>query len=295
MVSELVGGLLAILAAVFSSIRYYFVRKATSPKGPINTVMVSLIVGSLFFIPASIILNYPNFELSKVGVLAFFAAGLLATLGFICLYESVRRIGASRSSPIIRGSLLIASLIAILFLGESVETLHLVGIILLFLGVALVSFGASRDNSDSKSILPLELILPLAAMVTIGFLDPIVSLGYAEGVPVTVGLAIQRLTAFAVLTLLFLLKGWHPLRPFRTQERSLYFGAAIAVTFFVVCLYLALSIAPVVVVTPLRGMDPLFVLILSHFYLKKLEKITKILVIGVILTVLGGILVGVFL
>lgn len=292
---ELVGGFLAILAAIFSAVQFYFVRNATSPKGAINSVIVSFLVGSISFFSVSIILNYPNFRLPKVGAFIFIICGLLEAFSVVFLYEGIRRVGASRSSPIARGSLLISSLIAVLFLGESVKILHFFGIVILAFGVVLVSFEAASNNLDSVSTLSLDLAFPLVAMVLFGVAAPLASLGFSKGLPVTIGLAIQRLIAFTTVLLLFLIRGWHPFRPFRMQERGLYFGAAIAATLFLACFYLALSITPVVVVTPLRGTDPLFVVIISYFYLERLEKITKVLVIGVVLTVLGGALIGIFL
>lgn len=292
---ELIGGFIAILAAIFSAVRFYFVRKAESPKAPFRIALVSSLTGLLFFVPASLILNYPDFVLSRVSLSVFVVVGVFLALWLNFTYESVRRVGASRTSPITRGSMLIASLIAVAFLGEIVETFHLVGIFILFLGVALVSYETGEEESDSEPIFSMDLTFPLTAMVIGGFNAIFVSLGYAEGVPVTVGLSISLLTSFIVMILLFLCRGWRPFRLFHVQERSLYIWAGIAFVAAFACWNLALSIAPVVVVQPLRGTGPVFVLLVSYFYLKRFEKITKILVIGAVLTVIGGALIGVFM
>lgn len=292
---ELVGGVLAILAAMFSAVRFYFVRKATSSRGPVRIVLISFLMGTLLFVPVSLLLNYPDFGLSRIGFSIFVIVGLLLALFLNFAYESVRRIGASRTSPITRGNMLIASLIAVLFLSETVEVLHLVGIIVLFLGVALVSYETGEEKSDSESLFSLDLIFPLSAMIFGGVNSVSVSLGYAEGVPITVGITIQLLTSLIVMVLLFLYKGWPLFRFFRAPKRSLYVWAGIAFVAMLACWNLALNIAPVVVVQPLMGTAPLFVLLISYFYLKRLEEITKILVIGAALTVLGGVLVGVFM
>ncbi|KXB08370.1 hypothetical protein AKJ56_01465 [candidate division MSBL1 archaeon SCGC-AAA382N08] len=291
----LIGAFLAVLSSGFSALRFYFARKTVSPRSPYRVTIVSSLVGVLFFVPASLILNYPDFRLSWVGFFIFVVVGLLIAFALILMYESVRRVGASRTSPIIRGNMLIASLIAVLFLGETVETLHLIGIVILFFGVALVSYETSGGESDSESLFSLNLAFPLTAMILVGFTSISVSLGYAEGVPVTIGLAVQLLTSFIVILSIFLYSGRHPLKPFRVEEKNLYIWAGISYVTFLACWNIALSIAPVVVVIPLTGMTPLFVLLLSYFYLKQLEKITKILVFGVLLTVLGAALVGIFM
>ena len=52
--------------------------------------------------------------------------------------------------------------------------------------------------------------------------------------------------------------------------------------------FLALSMAEVVVISPLLGTPPLFTLAFSHFFLRKLERITPRLILGIVL-VIGGI------
>lgn len=292
---ELIGGFLAVLAAITTAARYYYIRKTTHSNGTIYAMFVSFLAGSLFFVPTSIILNYPNFGLSKIGIFIFVLTGVLFPLSLGCDFEGTRRIGASRASLILMGHLIIASLIGVSFLGETVELLHGVGIILLFLGVVLVIYESGEKGSELQSVFSLDLFFPLMAMLGAGVLVPLISLGLAEGVPITVGLAIYYSVSVIILALFFQYKGWSLFRPFRVQERDLYLGVSTAVISFAIFYYLALSVAPVSVVTPFRGTGPLFVLIVSYLYLKKLETITKRLVFGVLLTVLGAILIGIFM
>jgi len=55
--------------------------------------------------------------------------------------------------------------------------------------------------------------------------------------------------------------------------------------------FFALSLAPVVVVSPLQSTSPIFALLLSHLFLGHLERITLRLVIGSFLVVGGVILI----
>ncbi len=295
MESESLGAFFSILAAISISIRYYFLRKTIHLKGVIYSVFITFLLGALFFIPVSIILNYPNFELPKIGITIFVILGLLEFLIVRCEFEGIRHIGASKTSPIIMGSLLIASLISVLFLGENVEIPHWIGIILLFSGVAIVSYESNKNNQKSGTILSVGIVFPFIAMILIGVAIPLVNLGYSKGVPVTIGLAITQLVALLILTFFSRYKSWNLSNSFNTEERSLYFGVGVSYVVFYLFFYFALSIAPVSVVSPFNGTGPLFVLIVSYLFLKQLEKITKILVVGIILTVLGAVLVGVFM
>ncbi len=57
--------------------------------------------------------------------------------------------------------------------------------------------------------------------------------------------------------------------------------------------FFALSLAPVVVVSPLQSTSPIFALLLSHLFLGHLERITLRLVIGSLLVVGGVVLITV--
>ena len=68
--------------------------------------------------------------------------------------------------------------------------------------------------------------------------------------------------------------------------------AGVSATWGVTFLFLALTEAPVVLVAPLSGTHPLVSLVLSHFFLQKLEKVTFRTVIGALLVVIGVTLIA---
>ncbi len=60
----------------------------------------------------------------------------------------------------------------------------------------------------------------------------------------------------------------------------------------IICMFFALGMAPVVVVTPLQSINPLFALLWSYLFLGRLEKITPKLILGSVLVVAGVILIA---
>lgn len=58
-----------------------------------------------------------------------------------------------------------------------------------------------------------------------------------------------------------------------------------------ICFYLALDNAPVVLVSPVSGTSPLFAIIFTTVFLKRLERVTTRMVVGVIFVVIGVALV----
>lgn len=293
---KIAGGLLAVFSALFFAIRFLLVRKATVTGETLDAVLVTIIVDTAIFLPLGIFLNYPNFKLSISSLFAFIGAGIFAPfLGLILLYESTRRIGPSRASPIARGSMMISALIGIGLLGEHATLLHLLGIFVLLLGVIIVSYESKSLNSGPSPDLKwgLNMIFPLGSMLCLGLAYPLMKFGFSK-TPITVGSTIIYITALSAMTIFFFYKGRSPLDPFESSEKYIYLVAGfvhfIAVTLF----YCALSFSPVVYVAPIRSISPIFVLLLSFVFLSRLEKINYKLIFGVILTVIGGILIGYF-
>ena len=75
----------------------------------------------------------------------------------------------------------------------------------------------------------------------------------------------------------------------RAPRRALAFVAmgGLAMSTGVSLLYLALSLAPVVVVSPVFALNAFVALVLAHFFLQRLERVTPPLVIGTVLVVAG--------
>ena len=81
-----------------------------------------------------------------------------------------------------------------------------------------------------------------------------------------------------------------PLAPGRALVHMALAGAtgAWGVSF----LYLALDRAPVVLVAPVTGAHPLFAIVLTYFFLKRTEAVTRRTVLGAVLVVVGVALIA---
>lgn len=294
--STLMSIFLSILSALMLAIEIIFIRKSTVSGDPMDAVAITMWVNVLIFLPLSLILYYPDISLDLKTVLVFGAAGVSGTfLTRMCLYHGTKKVGASISQPIFKGDLLVSSLIAILFLGETVTSGHILGIFFLTVGVATVSYEMESNSSESNYIPPASLLLPLGAMVFSGISRPISKIGLNGGTPVELGLAIKFSIALLTIISYYLIRGKSPLRPFRVPERSSYALAGVFASVGMWFFYFALKTSDVVIVIPFWSLSPLFVLILSYIFLQKLESITKVLVLGTILVIIGAALTGIFL
>ncbi|KXA99063.1 hypothetical protein AKJ40_04025 [candidate division MSBL1 archaeon SCGC-AAA259M10] len=294
--NELIGVLLGTSAAFFFALSLVFIRKATVSGESLEAVIVVTSTNLAIFLPVSLVFHYPDFDLTKESLLAFAGSGLIGSfLGRYCFFEGTRRIGASRMSPLSKGSLIIATLIGLLIFREAITTGHFFGIFILFIGIVLVGYEMRISNSKIHNPSRVDYLFPLAGMVFAGLIDPIVKFGLLENTPVTVGLAIRFIFGFIVIVFYFLSKGMSPLKPFRVKDSHLYIKAGIVNSFAQISFFSALSISRIVVVSPFKNISPLFMLFLSYLYLKRLEDITDFLIVGSVLVIGGAMLIGFFM
>lgn len=296
--SDLVGAILGIGSALFFAISILLVRKATVTGEPMTAVLASAWTAGLLFLPTSVIFYYPDFGLTTKSALAFAGVGVLGTIiGRFLYFTGTKKVGASRSEPITRASLLVSTIFSTIVIKESVTVGHLGGIFLILIGVIIVGHEIeSRQLNQHSNWKPsLNLLLPLGAMLFFGLADPLIKIGLSEGTHTLVGLTVQYSVALILLSIYSTLKNKSPLHPFQADERKLYFGAGITTTMAMIFLFLALNFSRVVVAVPLKSTSPLLVLLLSYFYLGDLEKITDVLVIGSIFIVVGAALIGLFM
>lgn len=160
-------------------------------------------------------------------------------------------------------------------LGEQVTTGHVVGILLIVAGIAAISWETARGDDVAEGTSGLALLLPLAAAFLFGIEPTLAKLGFAEGTPILVGLAIKTVAAtVGFLGYLRLRNDLPTLAVFGGRNVRWYVLAGIANTTFLFLYYAGLSIAPVSVVVPIIQTSPLLVMVLSLAFLSRLEQVT---------------------
>src|SRR3989475_456803 len=216
------------------------------------------------------------------GIASCAIAGLLGTVaGRLLRLGGVERVGASPAAALINLPPLFAPGVAILLLGERVPAPILAGTVVIVLGTILLSIGGRQGG-----IRPWQITLPLLSAACFGVVAVLRKLGLAETGAV-LGSAINVTTALVAFTAFLLASGdWEAMA---CRGRSLvYFVAAGAAENGAVFMnVVALSLGTVSVVAPLYGTAPLFVLFLSFFFLRGVERLSRRLVLGTLLIVLG--------
>ncbi len=288
--------LLPLTGALALASQAVLIRVATRRSRVSSVLLVVLLVNVALLIPIAAVVGYPQYGITGRSVLAFMAAGIVGTvLGRVALFTGIQRVGAARAEPLKASSPLFAAIGAVLVLGEQMVTQHLVGIVLIVIGIGLISWEQARGPDVAALGSVTDLIFPLLAAVLFAIEPIFAKIGLNEGTPFVVGLAIK--TTAALLGFVGYLR-WHDVVPGLGEilegDLSWYILAGLANTVFVIALYAALTIAPVVVVMPIIQASPLFVVVLSYLFLQQIERVTPRLAMGVAVVVSGGVLVAIY-
>lgn len=291
------GVFFATLSATLWAVQYLCVRVGTDDGAVTDALFVTLLCNVFLVLPIVVAFYWSSFvELfTPVSVLSFVAAGMAGTLfARLLMYESVNTIGASRTSPIIAANVFFATILAVVFLGERLTTLHFLGIVFIVGGVAVISWEtASSEPDQSLREVGLSILLPVTAAAAIGFEPIFISYGLSEGTPVLPGFLVMA-TAATVGFVGYLTAVGRRIRvPIRTPSMVWYVGAGVSSTISLVAYFAALEVAPVVIVVPLLQTTPLIVLVLSAVFLpQRLERVTLKVVTAAAVVVVGATIVS---
>lgn len=203
-------------------------------------------------------------------------------------YAGLQRIGASPAALIRGVGPLFSSSLAVLLLGESLSFQLAAGTGFIILGVAVLSIRKEEMRSWALS----GILLSLAATMTFVFRDLIIRHSSPDVPYKSLAILVMSLTSTAVMGVAW---GRFEKRPISSVPRrgiALFVLVGVATVLAQLSLFHALDVGRVVVVTPIIASQPLFVMLLSVFLPRGMEKITLFMILGGALIVLGGALIG---
>ena len=322
MSSELSGALIALLVPVCFGSGMVLARVGLVHVPPGAGNFLSLVVGWALVASVTVILH-PD-ALFGVSLGAF---GWLAMIGVVNFpvgrfmnFASIKHLGVLRANPILAMAPVVSAFEGAVFLGERVNWRIGAGTALAVSGVIIVvyaevtargggvSAGPRPSTADGRAPGLVErrpflfgyLAAASAAVAygTVPVLGRIAVTGEAGNVPLIGRFAAEAPTLPLVSATYTMLIGFIVMGLFaapsvptalRAPRRALAFVAmgGLAMSTGVSLLYLALSRAPVVVVSPVFALNAFVALVLAHFFLQRLERVTPPLVIGTVFVVAG--------
>ncbi len=230
-------------------------------------------------------------DLRLVAFALFFLAGVVGTaLGRLAVFTGVDRVGASINSAAISTRPLFATAIAFVVLGESVGMPTIFGIVVLVIGLVMLALSQGGDLAGWN---PRDLSFPLAAAVMFGAGNVARRWGLLSFPDMTLleAVAVNEFGALVSLALYAVYAGRRDV--FHAPRRTYLFftGSGTITAFALVSLFAALEVARVAVVEPLVATAPLFTAAFAVVLLRDLERVTRGVVAGAVLVVVGVIFI----
>ena len=322
MSSELSGALIALLVPVCFGSGMVLARVGLVHVPPGAGNFLSLVVGWALVASVTVILH-PD-ALFGVSLGAF---GWLAMIGVVNFpvgrfmnFASIKHLGVLRANPILAMAPVVSAFEGAVFLGERVNWRIGAGTALAVSGVIIVVYAEVTARGGGVAAGPrpataggrapglverrprlvgyLAAASAAVAYGTVPVLGRIAVTGEAGNVPLIGRFAAEAPTLPLVSATYTMLVGFIVMGLFaapsvptalRAPRRALAFVAmgGLAMSTGVSLLYLALSRASVVVVSPVFALNAFVALVLAHFFLQRLERVTPPLVIGTVLVVAG--------
>jgi len=249
-------------AAVRRGVRSGTVAQATT---------LSIPVGVPIFLAALLLSGRPDMllQLPATSLVVFAAVGVSHfCIGRYCNYRAINAIGNNLAGPIMQFNLVVSLSLAIVFLGETLTALRMLGIVMIVAGPAIVSRSQARGREQKVSA---ELLFSprfaegyffaFFAAICYGASPALVRFA-SNGQGLSAGLAGGVVAAFAAtmfMALLLLVPGrWRELRATPPDAARWFLSSGMMVYVSQIFAYMAVSIAPVTITAPIIGLANVF-------------------------------------
>jgi drug/metabolite transporter (DMT)-like permease len=285
----------AFLAALGFASGNILVRIGTQRVSAPTATFFTVLTGAILVVGLAFAFNLPDImALPPVAYGWFALMGAMAYLVARVLNNTaITMIGASRAVPMASLQPAFAFGLGVAFLGERPGLLVSLGMPLIVCGLVLVFLAESGSNSKERILTAKTLgyLLAIGAAASFASRDvisrhvvssiapPLVTAGFALAIGGGMLLAVVHRDVA------------HSLRHLPGRYIIICGLAGICQGLAVASLFQALSRAPVTVVSPINASSPLITLALAHLFLRRLESINLLLVMGTLLSVGGVVLV----
>lgn len=289
-------------------------------------LIINLLTGNilLFIFVVFMFITQGIPALNWQGILYFAAAGVSAPfLGRILTILAIKEIGATRASTLRVSDTFFTMIIAVIFLGDYLSLLSIVGAIILFIGIGIMINDLNKDNSAEKPQLTsnvdpfpadsssqpstkrLLLFLKNIDLINYGsFLALLSAFSFALGsifrqialqyIPVVIlGTFIQTFVALVTNGITAyssgqLGDGWN----IKGKELLIQILGGVGGTIGLLGFFFSLSHGgSVSMAAALKNTSPVFTLVFSWWFLRKTESYTIRLILSLLLVIIGAVFV----
>jgi drug/metabolite transporter (DMT)-like permease len=145
---------LALLASLTFGLYTVLGKLKSERLSTITMISISSILGSLLYIPVLLYFKLPLFYVPQASILKVAYLGMfLSGIAYITYMEALKILTASKGSMVFFLKPVLASILAIIFLGESLNAKTIFGMLLVLVGILInfVKINIKPKNSDCTS------------------------------------------------------------------------------------------------------------------------------------------------
>jgi uncharacterized membrane protein len=306
------GGLFAVFSAAAFAFNNATVRRGvlTGSVGQAMAITVPLGVPIFFIIALATGHLGEVADFSPKALLALASAGIIHFVwGRYCNYRATRAIGTNLVAPIQQLNLVFALCLAIWLLGEEFTILRIVGIALVLLGPSFTmperaKPAPARDVSEVKiTAIDAEKPAGFEPQYAEGYLFAFLSAtgygvspilvrlgleGKGLGVSIAGGLVAYTAATAAMLVVLAWPGNFRDVLALKPQSARWFTASGVLICFSQMFLYMAMSIAPVTVVSPITRLSMLFRLYFSRWLNPQHEVFGGPVIAGTVVSLAGA-------
>lgn len=319
------GIILALSAAFFFGLSNVYVSRGNitnginTIEGLLLTIITNNIVNILLLPFIFLFTSLPEF--SWIGISSFIGAGFFTSfLGRILLFSSIFLIGASRSGSFKITAPLFTILIAVFILKEQINVLHLIGVLVILMGVVVViketqqrlkaadlldnasdvvkeNYELSINDVNSKLINAKKagIFIAILSGLSFGIGNILRKVGVTNYANPLLGGVINSVASLVFLIIVIYI---NPLRSiidievnfnniFKRKGSREYILAGFSTSCALYSLYFSLSLLEVSIVNTIVSIEALFTIIIGALLLKNKELISRELIVGSVIIIAG--------
>ncbi len=306
----LLGALFAVLSSATFALNGVSVRRGVLTGSVAQAMAITVPMGVPIFFIAALATGGLG-ALFDFSALALFYLALAGVFHFVwgryCNYRATKAIGGNAVTPLQQLDFPLKLALAMIFLGEKLTVLSLVGIVLIFLGgaVAIKPRGKRAAKKEEKKEAPKEGAAPVFVPQYVeGYTFALLSItGYGVS-PLFIRLALEDagiaaslaggLVSYIAATIVVIAMACLPgrfahIRSINTVSARWFMASSLFVGVSQIFRYMALALAPVIVVaTVMRGAG-LFKLVFNWFVNRQYEIFEARLLVGIFISIAGGV------
>jgi uncharacterized membrane protein len=285
------GEIYAIATAILRGYAVIPIRKGLKHSTPTTSALTYLVINTAI-LWTIVILQHPLDSIISEGTIYFVLAGVAAP-GIAARFRDtgISRIGVTLTSPIVGTTTFISMIMAVFILGETLTPILMLGAVLIFAGVTLLTKGGSQADWRKRDI-----IYPVAAAILFALSTNMRKIGLARIESPVVGAAITSLVSLVTLLIFIFasrVRGSNSWAVDLNPRALKHFGLSGFISSIAFLLYfMALNSSYIVKIQPITGSNPLFALLFSYIFLRDVERINRQAILATLLIVSGIVLIA---